>query len=104
MSGGAFDYKQYHIREIADAIQDELDRQGKEKSEDDLWMNDEYYKKNPEEMYWSYYPELVQNKFKEAIRYLHIAEVYAQRVDWFLSGDDGEKSFIERLEKDLDKY
>lgn len=31
------------------------------------------------------------------------AEVYAQRIDWLLSGDDGEESFHERLKEDLDK-
>jgi hypothetical protein len=24
-------------------------------------------------------------------------------VDWYLSGDDGEESFLERLDKELDK-
>jgi hypothetical protein len=27
--------------------------------------------------------------------------VYAQRVDWLVSGDDGEESFITRLAEDL---
>jgi hypothetical protein len=26
-----------------------------------------------------------------------------QRIDWLLSGDDGEESFIERLKEDLEK-
>jgi hypothetical protein len=34
---------------------------------------------------------------------LRKAAVYAQRVDWLLSGDDGEETFLERLKKDLDK-
>ena len=33
---------------------------------------------------------------------LRKAEVYAQRMDWYLAGDDGEESFLERLKQDLD--
>ena len=31
------------------------------------------------------------------------AAIYAQRIDWLLSGDDGEQSFKERLKEDLDE-
>ena len=41
---------------------------------------------------------------REAIKQLKIAAVYAQRVDWLLSGDDGEESFIERLEENLNAH
>jgi hypothetical protein len=40
---------------------------------------------------------------KEAVKQLRIAAIYAQRVDWFLSGDDGEESFIERLNEELNE-
>jgi hypothetical protein len=39
---------------------------------------------------------------EEAVKVLKIAQVYAQRVDWFLSGDDGEESFLRRLDEDLE--
>ena len=38
---------------------------------------------------------------REAIKALKIAHIYAQRVDWYLSKDDGEESFISRLEQSL---
>lgn len=38
---------------------------------------------------------------KIAYRQIRIAEVYANRVDWMMSGDDGEDNFQERLIKDL---
>ena len=101
MSGGHFDYKQYQINEIADSIERELNRQGKEKPKDELYGDAEYFKKYPEEQYYYTYSEIVQEKMKEAVRQLKIAAIYAQRVDWFLSGDDGDESFIERLEEDL---
>ena len=42
-------------------------------------------------------------ELKNAVKVLRIAQIYAHRVDWYFSGDDGEKSFIERLKEDLDK-
>lgn len=103
MSGGYFDYKQYFINEIADTIESELNRQGKEKHKEDLWFDKEYYFEHPEEKYYYTYPEIVQEKMKEAIKHLRIASVYAQRLDWLFSDDDSEESFIERLKEDLDK-
>lgn len=38
---------------------------------------------------------------KEAYRQIRIAEIYARRVDWVMSGDDGEESFRERIKEDL---
>ena len=46
--------------------------------------------------------EDVQQIFKEGIEILKKAEIYAQRIDWYLSGDDGEDSLISRLKSDLD--
>jgi len=31
------------------------------------------------------------------------AQIYAQRIDYLISGDDGEESFRERLKEELDK-
>lgn len=103
MSGGHFDYQQHYISEIADSIERELNRQGKEKTGDALYGSKQYYEDYPEERYYEVYPGIVQKKIKEAVKQLRIAAIYAQRVDWFLSGDDGEDSFIERLEEDLNK-
>jgi hypothetical protein len=76
MSGGHFDYKQYNINYIIDAIESELNK--------------------------DIYSKVVQNKMKEAIKYLNIASTYSQRLDWFLSGDDSEETFLKRLEEELD--
>lgn len=79
MSGGAFDYQQYRIGEIADQIEQAI-------------IDQEYDLK----------PETVE-VFKDAVKALRIAEVYAQRLDWFLSGDDGEESLHQRLFEELAK-
>ena len=64
-------------------------------------MSGGYFEKYPDEKYYYTYPEMVQEKMREAVKQLKIAAVYAQRVDWLLSGDDGEESFIKRLSDDL---
>ena len=38
---------------------------------------------------------------KEAYKQIRIAEIYATRIDWMMSGDDGEESFRERIKEDL---
>ena len=40
---------------------------------------------------------------KRAVYVLRLAHIYAQRVDWMLSGDDGEDSLVIRLEEELEK-
>jgi hypothetical protein len=104
MSGGRFNYNQYRITEIADSIEQTLNRQGKEIPTDKRWYDKEYYLKYPEDKFYQTYPEKVQEKMQEAIKQLRIAAIYAQRVDWFLSGDDGEESFLERLDEELKKF
>jgi len=104
MSGGAFDYSQYKIRDIHEQIQQELDRQGKEKQKEDLkYFDKDYLEKYPEERFEHVYREDVQKIFKDGIEILKKAEIYAQRINWYLSGDDGEDSLVSRLKNDLEK-
>lgn len=52
--------------------------------------------------YPDYTPETIQ-EFKNGIDILKKASVYAQRIDWLISGDDGEENFHKRLKQDLGK-
>ena len=106
MSGGAFDYNQYKIGYIADQIEETVIKNGAEKTPEEIkndWHNDEWYEKYPEDKFHYKYPNEVIEKMKEAVKALKIAQVYAQRVDWLFSGDDGEESFLSRLEEELKK-
>jgi hypothetical protein len=47
-----------------------------------------------------YSPEIIK-EFKNAVYQLKKAFIYAQRIDWFLSADDSEKNFHERLAEEL---
>ena len=40
-------------------------------------------------------------KFLEAVILLKRAQIFAHRIDWLLSDDDSEGTFLERLEEDL---
>ena len=106
ISGGAFDYNQYKIGYIADQIEETVIKNGVEKTPEEIkddWHNDEWYEKYPEDKFHYKYPDEVIEKMKEAVNALKIAQIYAQRVDWLLSGDDGEESFLSRLEDELKK-
>jgi len=89
MSGGRFDYMQYRLSEISDAIEQEIiDNNAPSKSKDEWFEPNNYSEKTIEE-------------FKTAIWLLKKAQVYAQRIDWLLSGDDAEETFHKRLKDDL---
>ena len=106
MSGGAFDYNQYKIGYIADQIEETVFNNGREKTREEIkndWHNDEWYEKYPEDKFHYKYSDEIIEKMKDAVKALKIAQVYAQRVDWLLSGDDGEDSFLSRLEDELKK-
>lgn len=98
MSGGHFDYKQTYLTDIAESIQKVIDNNLKEVKNEDRW-----HEVWDDRIYYYDYPEEVIAKFKEGVELLLKAQVYAQRIDWLLSGDDGEQTFLERLSEDLNK-
>lgn len=46
-------------------------------------------------------PEIIQ-KFKEGIDIIKNAEIYMHEIDYLMSGDTSEKSFMERLKDKLE--
>lgn len=89
MSGGHFNYKQHSLLDMADDIGTAIlynDNPGK-----DQWGS---------EIARHYTPETIA-EFEKAVKVLKTAYVYAQRIDWLLSGDDGEDSFHIRLQAQL---
>ena len=101
MSGGYFNYNQYRITEIADEIERAIQKNGKEIPVEDRWASNEHYEKYPEDKFYHNYRDEVIQKFEDAVKYLRKAQIYAQRIDRLLSGDDGEESFLTRLNDDL---
>ncbi len=105
MSGGAFDYQQFHIKNIADSIEQEIANNGRAKTDEELknesWRDPSWYEKYPEDLKHYEYPEEVILQFKTAVALLRITEIYVHRIDYLLSGDDGEETFLNRLKEDL---
>ncbi len=103
MSGGTFDYNQHRIGYIVKDIEYYLDRQGKLKDDANDICRHDFYAEYPESRFYETYPPEVQEAMKAGIKALKIAEVYAQRIDYFLAGDDGEENFLRRLKDDLNE-
>ena len=108
MSGGFFNYDQSRIRSMVDSLEELIQNNGRPKTEQELkdssWGHIDYrtyYEKYPEEKFWYKYPDEVLEEFKKGLTYLKIAYTYAQRIDWLVSGDDSQESFLKRLEKEL---
>ena len=91
MSGGHFDYKQWEIGNIADEVEQLILTNDSE--EKDEWGDRKGY---------HYTPETIE-EFKKGLVLLRQAYVYAQRIDWLVSGDDGQDSFHRRLKFELEK-
>lgn len=103
MSGGHFDYDQYRIECMAETVESIVRQNKKPKPYDELarWEKEEYDPKDPP-LYHNYRQDTIR-EFRKAIKCLRKAYVYVQRIDWLLSGDDGEDTFHERLKEDLEK-
>jgi len=89
MSGGHFDYNQYHITQIADSVE-HLVRKNGIKDIDDYGDDRDY----------NFRPHVIA-RFKEGVNVLRTAFIFAQRIDYLLSGDDGQEMFLSRLVEDL---
>ena len=92
MSGGHFEYKQFHIRDIADTIESIVTGYTMEVID---WQT------NEEAPLRDSLREETLTEFKKAVEVLRLAAIYTHRIDWMLSGDDGEDNFHERLAEDL---
>lgn len=79
MSGGHFNGSQYHIERIAEELERVIELNSEEPN---------------------YSSETIE-EFRKGLDFLRKAHIYAQRIDWLLSGDDGEDSFHRRLAEDL---
>jgi hypothetical protein len=105
MSGGHWGYIQHRFTDVAEDIDDLIKLNGKLKSEEELkensWYDEDWYNKYPEDRCHYEYNKDVIEQFKKAAHAVRIAQIYIQRVDWLLSGDDGEEAFLKRIDKDL---
>jgi hypothetical protein len=90
MSGGHFNYEQYKIEQIADEVEQII-----------ISNNGDKIDQHGYRIGYSFSEETIA-EFKKGLDVLRQARIYAQRIDWLVSGDDGEDSFHTRLKKDLE--
>jgi hypothetical protein len=87
MSGGYFNYIQCRIPdEVINPLKDII------------------HKKNDEEHYLYNFSPAVVKELKTGLDFIERANIYIQRIDWLVEGDDGEDTFLERLKEDLEQY
>jgi hypothetical protein len=105
MSGGHWDYLQRRLTNVIEDIDQLVKQNGKPKTEEELkeerWYDDEWYEKYPKEKFHYKYSDDVIKNFKLGATIIATAQIYMQRIDWLLSGEDGSESFVRRLEEDL---
>ena len=117
MEEGYYRHVNHHFVDFGDALYyytnndryEILDRNDKM-----LWVKDKHteqvykikhftYEEYEDGKYYPDYSDETIKEFENAIDILCKASVYVHRIDWFLSGDDGEESFHLRLKEELDK-
>ena len=102
MSGGSLcDYAQYHIKDMWERIEEEIEDNEKLPYENprDEWeekVNKEFIENGGKK-----YSDETIAEFRNGIQALKKAYVYTMRIDWLISGDDGEESFHKRLKAEL---
>lgn len=84
MSGGYFDYNYSHIQEVIEQLEYLLTSDETRPIRKDL-------------------AKVTLDKMEEGLEILQKAKIYAQRIEWLISGDDSEESFHRRLEEDLEE-
>ena len=81
MSGGHFYHIQYRMEDIAaeiDRLVDENDSTEKDSFGEDIGYH---------------FPPQIIERFRQAAYTIRQAQEMTQRIDWLVSGDDGEESF-----------
>lgn len=91
MSGGAFDYKQNKIQDLIEDMEELLKRVEKEPIDSFECNSLKNYIDDKD----SFKSIVLTN-----IQHLKMAYIYTKRLDWFVSGDDCEKTMYERIEED----
>lgn len=94
MSGGFFDYNEWHIDDVAERLENEI--------ENNLVMPEYFSEEQWEKRGRKRYSEEVYSELVKGLKILRTAALYAHRIDYLLSGDDSEESFLRRLKKGLD--
>jgi len=107
MSGGFFEYQQYRMSEIIEEIKEIINNNKVEMTQQEIdeqpWLSEDFLNKYPEKKFKHNFSDDTILRFKEGVEALKKAKIYTHRIDWLLSGDDGEENFLIRLNEELNK-
>jgi hypothetical protein len=105
MSGGSMDYAYWKIHEAASHIQRELANAELCRRGGRFFDVAEYYRKEHPDVDCLKSPEALTDavikRLRDALLCVRKAAIYAQRVEWVTSDDDGYDDFCMRLDKEL---
>lgn len=110
MSGGSMDYIGFKIEEAASYVAGEIKRieqMSKKQIADEFRPCDYYVKEHPDKKFLASPAGLRRETLKRlraAERAIRIASIYAIRVEWLTSYDDGYDSFILRTDDELKEF
>lgn len=79
MSGGYFEYNQYRLVDIINSL---------DERENSIKLDEKF-------------DEVTEDLIQDAKVIAQLAQIFLQRVDWLLSGDDSSGTFKERIKEDL---
>ena len=105
MSGGSMDYSYRYVNEAAEHIQRELANAELRRKSGRFLDVAKYYQENHLDVGYFKSPEsltdAVIERLRDALACLRQAAIYAKRVEWLTSGDDGYESFCLLLDEEL---
>lgn len=104
MSGGYFDYIQDRFDyDLIDRLEDVINTNNKipypePESPWDIMANQDFIESGSKR-----FSDETIDEFKKGLLTIKKAQIYIQRIDYLLCGDDDEKSFHERLKTEFDE-
>lgn len=105
MSGGSMDYAYWKIHEAASHIQHELANAELRRKSGRFLDVAKYYQEEHPDVDYLKSPEALTDavikRLRDALKCVRKAAIYAERVEWLTSGDDGYENFCMRLDEEL---
>ena len=86
MSGGHFEYQEYRVTDIAETIRGEYIKYSTSGS-------------NKDGESWEKLPDEILNEMKDLYQTLELAYKRVHNLDYFLSGDHGEDTYLELIKE-----
>ena len=92
MSGGVFDYQNYRLNDFVDIINKEVLKPNKQES--DYYDNLQDATKEQ--------AAAIKTECRDLVQVLESTSKRLKNLDWFLSGDDGEETYLEHIAEELE--